>query len=138
MLFELRFKYIPSHYDVKYLIVRYESPDGEWCIVLLLNFSLNSGTFIIFSKVGEFKYRIVKDMTIETVYDEKYKNDVSKVYCSLIDFVNICSSVDDYMDELNNYFDIKYFKVVRLNDKYPVDDVLGLFMDFFVSFMNHK
>ena len=94
------------------MILQYESPDGEWCIVLLLNYSLNSGTFIFFSKIGEFKYRIVKDLTIETVYDEKYRNDVSKVSCTFDEFVNISSTVDDYMDDLNNYSDIKYFKVV--------------------------
>ena len=136
--FELRFKFIPRNYDDKYMILQYDSADGEFCIVLLLNIYSNSGTFIIFSKVGEFKYRIVKDLTIETVYDEKCRNDVSKVYCTFEQFVYISSSVDDYMDELNNYSDIKYFKVVRSNDKYPIDDILGLFMDFFVSFKNHK
>ena len=136
--FELRFKFIPRNYDDKYMILQYDSADGEFCIVLLLNIYSNSGTFIIFSKVGEFKYRIVKDLTIETVYDEKYQTNVSKVYCTFDGFVNISSSVDDYMEDINGYSDIKYFKVVRSNDKYPVEDVLGLFMDFFVSFKNHK
>ena len=136
--FELRFKFIPRNYDDKYMILQYDSADGEFCIVLLLNISLNSGTFITFSKVGEFKYRIVKDLTIETVYDEKYQTNVSQVYCTFEQFEHISSTADDYMEEINGNSDIKYFKVVRSNDKCPVDDVLGLFMDFFVSFKNHK
>ena len=134
--FELGFKFDLTKREDKYLILQYQM-SFKWDFVLFLNIATKSGTLIVFSKLGDFQYRIVKNLVLKTELDtDKYRREVSKVCCTFERPPGFDLVSDDYLEDLGDFSDVKYFKVVRSNNDCPVGEIFGYFINFFLSFNN--
>ena len=52
--------------------------------------------------------------------------------------VHMNTFVDDFLDEINVYSVVMYFKIIWSNDEYPVEYLIHNLINYFVKFKNRK